>query len=120
MYFKCYTNLKTWNTYQTFFTHRRHNDEYCVLTTQLQLKEEVMCLLSGKGCEAIEEGRAFGVQSLSGTGSIRVGAEFLQKQLGAITVYVSEPTWGNHNLIFKYAGYSQIKKYRYWNAGTKT
>jgi len=73
-------------------------------------------LILGKGCKAIEEGRAFGVQSLSGTGSIRVGAEFLQKQLGATTVYVSEPTWGNHNLIFKYAGYSQIKKYRYWNA----
>ena len=76
-------------------------------------------MVTGKGCKAIEEGRAFGVQSLSGTGSIRVGAEFLQKQLGATTVYVSEPTWGNHNLIFKYAGYSQIKKYRYWNAGTK-
>ena len=70
---------------------------------------------TGKGCPAIEEGRAFGVQSLSGTGCLRVGAEFLRRQLNASVVLLSEPTWGNHNLIFKHSGYAEIKKYRYWN-----
>ena len=27
---------------------------------------------------------------------------------------VSDPTWGNHNLIFKLANFAEIKKYRYW------
>jgi len=72
-------------------------------------------LILGKDCPAIAEGRAFGTQSLSGTGCLRVGADFLHRQLNATTVLLSDPTWGNHNLIFKHAGYSEIKKYRYWN-----
>merc|ERR1719431_2280255 len=35
--------------------------------------------------------------------------------MGCDTVYISAPTWGNHNLLFKYTGYSQIRTYRYWD-----
>ena len=28
---------------------------------------------------------------------------------------LSDPTWGNHNLIFKLAGFADIRKYRYWD-----
>ena len=52
-------------------------------------------------------------QCLSGTGSLRIGAEFLKRIMGCDTVYISAPTWGNHNLLFKYTGYSQIRTYRY-------
>jgi aspartate/tyrosine/aromatic aminotransferase len=40
--------------------------------------------------------QAFGVQSLSGTGALRVGAEFLHRQLKYTTFYYSSPTWGNY------------------------
>ena len=53
------------------------------------------------------------LQCLSGTGSLRIGAEFLKRIMGCDTVYISAPTWGNHNLLFKYTGYSQIRTYRY-------
>ena len=33
------------------------------------------------------------LQSLSGTGSLRVGAEFISKFLPGRTVYLSNPTW---------------------------
>jgi aspartate/tyrosine/aromatic aminotransferase len=36
---------------------------------------------------------AIGVQCLSGTGSLRAGAEFLANVVGLKTVYVSDPTW---------------------------
>jgi len=43
------------------------------------------------------------VQTLSGTGALRVVAEFLKKfRPGAL--YVSNPTWGNHNAVFAAAG----------------
>lgn len=44
------------------------------------------------------------LQSLSGTGSLRLGAAFIAKFLPGTTVYVSNPTWGNHNNIFADAG----------------
>ena len=63
--------------------------------------------------------RAFGCQALSGTGALRNGAEFLRRQLDCSVYYVSDPTWGNHNLIFKNAGFAEGRKYRYWNKDTK-
>merc|ERR1712013_172327 len=35
--------------------------------------------------------------------------------LGKNTVYYSNPTWGNHGLIFGRAGYTDLRQYRYWD-----
>lgn len=42
--------------------------------------------------------KAFGVQTLSGTGALRVAAEFLARQLKYDLFYFSKPTWGKFNL----------------------
>jgi aspartate aminotransferase len=46
------------------------------------------------------QGRVAVIQSLSGTGSLRVGAAFIARWLKGKTVYISNPTWGNHRNIF--------------------
>ena len=38
----------------------------------------------------------------------------MHQQIKSSVVLVSDPTWGNHNLIFKNAGFTDIQKYRYW------
>ena len=45
-----------------------------------------------QGFSAAQE-RVATLQSLSGTGSLRVGAEFISKFLPGRTVYLSNPTW---------------------------
>ena len=40
-------------------------------------------------------------QCLSGTGALRVGAEFLATRLGYDTFYYSQPTWESHPRMFK-------------------
>ncbi|CAG2117447.1 unnamed protein product, partial [Medioppia subpectinata] len=50
-------------------------------------------LLLGDGCQAIDERRAFGIQCLSGTGALRIGADFLYRSAGFKTVYISDPSW---------------------------
>ena len=52
------------------------------------------------------------LQSLSGTGSLRLGAAFIAKFLPGTTVYVSNPTWGNHNNIFADAGVKVGQRHR--------
>ena len=37
--------------------------------------------------------KAFGVQTLSGTGALKVGFDFLAR-IGYKTIYISNPTWG--------------------------
>jgi aspartate aminotransferase len=49
-------------------------------------------------------GKIAAVQSISGTGGCRLGAEFLAKFSNQKTIYVPQPTWGNHLAIFKAAG----------------
>jgi len=76
-------------------------------------------MLLGEDCEAFKSGRAFGAQALSGTGALRNGAEFLARQLGSRVCYISDPTWGNHGMIFKNSGFDEVRKYRYWKKDTR-
>merc|ERR1712051_160355 len=57
------------------------------------------------------------VQTLSGTGALRVIAEFLAKYKPS-ALYVSNPTWGNHNQVFASAGVA-VRQYRYFDKATK-
>jgi aspartate aminotransferase len=80
-------------------------------------------LAFGADARAIAEGRHCGVQALSGTGALRMGAEFLQSYLPcadgyARTVYVSTPTWGNHATVFRAAGMA-VREHRYYKPETR-
>ena len=48
-----------------------------------------------------------------------MGADFLQQHLKCSVALISDPTWPNHNAIFKSSGFVDIKKYRYWNEENK-
>ena len=56
-------------------------------------------------------------QTLSGTGALRIIADFLKIHRPA-PIYVSDPTWGNHNQIFAIAGL-EVRPYRYFDKKTK-
>ena len=47
-----------------------------------------------RGSEAISQGRIASFQSVGGTGSLRLAAEFVAKFLKVPVVLVSWPTWG--------------------------
>ena len=48
----------------------------------------------GEDCVPLREGRIAGVQTLSGTGGLRVFGEVLRR-FGHERIYVPDPTWGN-------------------------
>uniref|UniRef100_A0A7N0V5X0 Aspartate aminotransferase n=1 Tax=Kalanchoe fedtschenkoi TaxID=63787 RepID=A0A7N0V5X0_KALFE len=75
-------------------------------------------LMFGDDSPAILENRITTVQCLSGTGSLRVGGEFLAKHHHQPTIYIPTPTWGNHPKIFTLAGLS-VKTYRYYDPTTR-
>lgn len=54
----------------------------------------------------INKDRIAGAQMLSGTGALRIGFEFLRRFLPTNTgVYLSNPTWVNHNTILMVTGF---------------
>jgi aspartate aminotransferase len=59
------------------------------------------------------------MQTISGTGAVHLGALFLAKfYTGNKTVYLSSPTWANHNQIFTNVGLP-IAQYPYFSKETK-
>ncbi|XP_065676196.1 aspartate aminotransferase, mitochondrial isoform X2 [Hydra vulgaris] len=81
------------------------------------LKGTAKLALSDKG-GVISNGLNTTVQALSGTGSLRIGAAFLQRFYpGSKVVYISTPSWGNHYPIFKDSG-MDFKSYRYYDKKT--
>ncbi len=81
-------------------------------------RQAVQTLLFGAQHEAVQAGRIATVQTLGGSGALKVGADFLKRYFPASQVWVSDPTWDNHRAIFEGAGF-QVNTYPYYDAATK-
>jgi len=66
---------------------------------------------------ALQEGRIVTVQSLGGTGGLKVGADFLRRVRPDAGVWISDPSWENHRALFENAGF-QVRSYPYYDATT--
>ena len=78
----------------------------------------VQKLLFGNDSKIIADKRAHTAQAPGGTGGLRISAEFIKRQLGDVTIWVSEPTWANHIGVFEAAGLN-IARYGYYDANAK-
>mmetsp|Transcript_76683 Transcript_76683/g.248629 ORF Transcript_76683/g.248629 Transcript_76683/m.248629 type:complete len:410 (+) Transcript_76683:62-1291(+) len=96
------------------------NKEYSTIDGPADLKTLTQKLAFGDDSEAVASGRIASVQGLSGTGSLRVCAEFTKTFLSpeADEIWISKPTWGNHIAIFQVAGLI-VKEYPYYQPETR-
>jgi aspartate/tyrosine/aromatic aminotransferase len=78
----------------------------------------VQRLIFGENSEVISSSRAATAHAPGGTGALRIGAELIRAFRPAAAVWVSSPTWANHNGIFAAAGF-EVKSYPYYNSDTK-
>lgn len=74
-------------------------------------------LLFGANSSVIKEDRVATVQAISGTGSLRVGFEFLGTYLPK-TVLISNPTWLNHKSIIEKSKLKWVE-YPYYDSKTQ-
>ncbi|KAJ3390112.1 Aspartate aminotransferase, cytoplasmic [Entophlyctis sp. JEL0112] len=91
------------------------NHEYLAIDGLRSFTDASAKMILGSDSAAIKENRFAGVQAISGTGAVRLGADLLHKIKPNASVYVSSPTWGNHISIFEDAGFG-VKTYKYWDA----
>ena len=66
---------------------------------------------------AVTGGLAVSVQTLGGSGALKVGGDFLHG-IGATTVLLSDPSWDNHAAILGGAGL-KVGYYRYYDAANR-
>jgi aromatic-amino-acid transaminase len=78
----------------------------------------VQSLVFGADSPALKQGRIVTVQSLGGTGGLRVGADFLRRTAPNAELWISDPSWENHRAIFESAGF-KVNTYPYYDAKTR-
>jgi aromatic-amino-acid transaminase len=71
-------------------------------------------LVFGADCAAVKEGRVLTVQTLGGTGGLRVGADFLRRFAPGAELWISDPSWENHRALFETAGF-RVHAYPYYD-----
>ncbi|MDR0441038.1 MAG: aspartate/tyrosine/aromatic aminotransferase, partial [Candidatus Accumulibacter sp.] len=77
----------------------------------------VQAMLFGQDSPLLAEGRGVTVQSLGGTGALKIGGDYLKRLLPDATVYISAPSWENHRAVFENAGFA-VETYPYYDAAT--
>ncbi|MCR5884380.1 aspartate/tyrosine/aromatic aminotransferase [Rhizobacter sp. J219] len=80
-------------------------------------RQAVQHLLFGADHEAVKSGRIATVQTLGGSGGLKVGGDFLKRYFPTSNVWVSDPTWDNHRAMFEGAGFT-VNTYPYYDAKT--
>ena len=80
-------------------------------------RSAVQTLLFGADHPALQENRIATIQTLGGSGALKVGADFLHRWFPDAKVYVSDPTWDNHKGIFEGSGF-EVGTYPYYDPAT--
>ena len=75
-------------------------------------------LVFGNDSDVIQNSRVATVQSIGGTGGLKVGADFLKSTQPNAKVLISDPSWENHRAIFTQAGF-QVETYPYYDASNR-
>lgn len=74
-------------------------------------------LLFGADHPVLAQHRVASIQTLGGSGALKVGADFLKRYFSGSQVWVSDPTWENHIAIFEGAGF-EVSTYPWFDDKT--
>jgi len=92
--------------------------EYAGITGVPSFTKAAALLAYGPDSAPIKEDRIAITQSISGTGALRIGGEFLARFYpNTKQIFIPTPSWANHNAVFKDSGLD-VQKYRYYNKDT--
>jgi aromatic-amino-acid transaminase len=78
----------------------------------------VQGLVFGADSAAVKAGRVATVQTLGGTGGLKVGADLLKRMNPGAKVLISDPSWENHRALFEGAGFG-VESYVYYDAAKR-
>jgi aromatic-amino-acid transaminase len=74
-------------------------------------------LIFGDDCAALREKRIATIQSVGGSGALRIGAELLKRYFPDSAIWLSAPTWDNHRVLFAGVGID-VHTYPYYDPQT--
>lgn len=76
-------------------------------------------LLFGADHPVLQQQRVATIQTLGGSGALKVGSDFLKRYFPESGVWVSDPTWENHVAMFAGAGF-EVSTYPWYDEATNS
>lgn len=93
--------------------------EYLPILGLPAFRRESARVLFGAKSRFLTEPQLATIQTISGTGAVRIAAQFLKLFFSSsATVYVSNPSWSNHRIMFEYSGFD-VHDYPYYDDGAR-
>lgn len=102
---------------ETFLLENELTKSYLPIEGFNEFNTATQQLLLGEDNPLIESGRVKTAQAPGGTGALRIAADFLARRTKVRRIWISSPTWPNHQSIFQTAGL-EVREYRYYNQET--
>ncbi len=96
--------LETVKKAEKIILEQEKSKGYLPMTGEPAYCAQVQELLFGAGHEIIDSKRAATAQCPGGTGALRVAGDYLKTLHPGAKIWLSNPTWANHNTIFQAAG----------------
>ena len=103
---------------EAFLVENVQTKSYLPITGSPAYARVTQGLLFGAGHEVVTANRAYTANTPGGTGALRVAADFLHRCNASTRVWLSNPTWANHNAIFEAAGLERLV-YSYYDPATR-
>jgi aspartate/tyrosine/aromatic aminotransferase len=101
---------------EAFLLEHEKSKNYLPIDGQHAFVKGVGELIFGKPFWSEHASQICGFQSPGGTGALRIGAEFLKREITS-EVYIPDPSWPNHRGVFQAAG-MKVSTYPYYNRQT--
>lgn len=96
--------LETVKAAEKRILEQENSKGYLPMTGEPAYCAQVQELLFGEGHEIVTGKRAATAQCPGGTGALRVAGDYIHTVHPGAKIWLSNPTWANHNTIFKAAG----------------
>ncbi|TKC88822.1 aspartate/tyrosine/aromatic aminotransferase [Trinickia terrae] len=87
---------------------------YLPMTGYPQYRDAAQALVFGAASEARASGRIATLQTIGGSGALKVGADFLKRYFPTSQLWLSDPSWENHRVVFESAGIT-VNTYPYYD-----
>jgi len=96
---------------------RNDPNEYLPIDGHAEFLKVSQELIFGQALQ-LSSNSFFAAQSIGGTGALRIGAEFLTQETSK-AIFLPNPTWPNHKLVFSRSG-MKVHFYRYYDEASQS
>jgi aromatic-amino-acid transaminase len=87
---------------------------YLPMAGYTSFRDAVQALAFGADSEPLAAKRVATLQSIGGSGALRIGADFLKHFFPASAIWISAPSWEKHRVVFESAGLT-VHSYPYYD-----